>query len=427
MELNQVGRVTGPLSQAKGWLLTLYLGTAPVIWLPGLPVDLVAKTKVVLFVLAVGAIFLAIPPSRLRLPEGVAGPYGFAGLAVLSLPGFLQSDRHLVVGYLADIVYGATMLWCFYNVVRLGDTDAKRILERSAVIVAGFALVAFGLATIGTDLQSPCSVAPFSDTAFGCARTGWSGGVALYLPVLLVFFFRRDIGIVRRLVFLLLGLGVVAGQMGVGGRGGLVASAVIVAAFTYYFVPTRWKVLGASVALLLAATVTLPQSLQERLRFDRIPDNPSSLMDWNNFSAGRVGGLVQAVDYVAERPFAGHGLGTVSVEYATNRTEIHNLWLKWAAYCGVLAPLFFLTIVVALLRRARHAIAVAVEDRSVVVVAGLTLIAGLVLSMFEPGAPFGTFQNNALWWAAAGVILGNAAGLSDARRGHAEARRTCPV
>ena len=413
------------LSRAKGWLLTLYLGTAPVYWLPGLPGDWVPKAKVVLFVLAVGAVFLAVPPSRLRLPEGVAGPYGFAGLAVLSLPGLLQSDAHLMVGYLADIVYGATMLWCFYNVARFGNPDAKRILERSAIIVAVLAVVAFGLAAMGTDLQSPCAIASFSDTAFGCARTGWSGGVALYLPVLLVFFFRRDVGMVRRLVFLALGLGLVAGQVGVGGRGGLVASAVVVVAFAYYFVPRRWKVLGTSVALLLGLGITLPITMQEHLRLHRIPDNPSSLMDLNDLSAGRVGGAMQAVGHLAERPFAGHGLGTVRIEYGAARPEIHNLWLKWAVYCGILAPLFFLAIVVSLLRRARRAIAVATENRSVVVVAGLTLIAGLVLSMLEPGVPFGTFQNSALWWAAAGLILGNAAGLADAARGGLEARRTC--
>ena len=147
----------GPVSRTKSWLLALYLGTAPVQWLPGVDYEWVAPAKIVLFVLAVGAVFLGTLPSRLQLPRGLAGPLGFAALAMLSIPGLAQSSLALSVGYLADIVYGATMLWCFYNVARLDDAAAKRTLARSAVIIAAFAVVGFGLgvAVVGGSRRAP--------------------------------------------------------------------------------------------------------------------------------------------------------------------------------------------------------------------------------------------------------------------------------
>ena len=399
----------GPLPRAKSWLLTLYLGTAPVQWLPGVDYEWVARGKVFLFVVAVGMVFVAMPPTRFRLPGGLAGPLGFAALAALAVPGLAQSSLVQSAGYLMDVVSGAAVLWCFYNVARLDPAAARTVVDRSAIIVAAFGVLGFALALAGVGWQSTCALTSFRDTAFGCSRTGWSGGLALYLPVLVVFAFRRDIGVVRRWLYLALAGGVLAGQAGVGGRAGLVASVVVAVVFVYYFMPRRWKVLGSTVALLAAASVTIPTTLSEQLRLDEIPEEPTSLMDWNHISSGRIGGALQAAGYIAERPFAGHGIEAVRVEFRGGRYEIHNLWLKWAAYCGVLAPLLFLALVIVLLVQARRVVYLVDRHRSVAVAAGLVMVAGLVLSMLEPGTPFGEFQNNALWWAAAGLIVGLAA------------------
>lgn len=398
----------GPLPRAKSWLLTLYLGTAPVQWLPGVDYGWVARGKILLFVAAVGLVLVGTPSTRLRLPGGLAGPLGFVALTALAVPGLAQSSLALSAGYVGDVIAGAAMLWCFYNVARLDPVAARFIVDRSAMILAAFGVTALVLALAGRGWQSSCSPTTFRDTAFGCSRTGWSGGLALYLPILLVFSFRRDIGVLRRWSYLALAGGVVAAQAGVGGRAGLVASIVVIAVFVYYFMPRRWKVLGSAVALLAAAAVTIPTTLYEQLRLDEIPENPTSLMDWDYVSSGRVGGALNAAAYIAERPLAGHGIGAVRAEFRGGRPEIHNLWLKWAAYCGVLAPLLFLALVALLLAQTRGLAHVVDRHRSVAVSAGLVIVAGLVLSMLEPGTPFGEFQNNALWWAAAGLIVGMA-------------------
>ena len=343
-----------PFARAKSWLLALYLGTAPVQWLPGVDDAWVSRGKVVLFAVAVGAVLFGTPWARLRLPGGLAGPLGFAALIAFAVPGLAQSSLMLSAGYVEDVVSGAVMLWCFYNVARLDDVAGKDILDRSAMILAAFAAVALVLGLAGLGWQSSCAIAPFRDTAFGCSRTGWSGGLALYLPVLVVFAFRRDIGVLRRWLYLALAAAVVAGQAGSGGRAGVAASFVVVAVFVYYFMPRRWKVLGAAATLLAAAAVTIPGALSEQLRLDEIPKNPTSLMDWDYVSSGRIAGALEAAGLIAERPLAGHGIEAVTVEFRGGRYEVHNLWLKWAAYCGVFAPLLFLALVIVLLVLARR-------------------------------------------------------------------------
>ena len=399
----------GLLSRAQSWLLTLYLGTAPVRWLPGLDHELVTRGKVILFALAVGTVFLATSPRRLRFPAGLVGPLGFGAIATLSIPGLLRSEEAGALAYLADLAYGAAMLWCFHNVARVTAVDAMEVLERSAAVAAAFASVAFLAAVAGIGWQAPCASAPFTLTGFGCGRTGWSQGIALYFPVLLVFLFRRDVGVLRRLLYAALGTGIIAAQLAVGGRAGLVASSVVISTMAFFFMPRRWKIMAATALCLLIAAFSLPNPWSEHLRLNRIPDDSVSLADVDRFSAGRVNGALEAIGYIAEKPFSGHGIGAVAVKYRGDPVEIHNLWLKWAAYLGIGAPALFLVISICLLDRARRLLRSTVPRRSVVAATGLTVVSGLVVSMLASGTPLGAFQDSAIWWAAAGLIVASAA------------------
>ena len=409
----------GVLTQTQSWLLSLYLGTAPVRWLPGVDYEVVTRGKVILFVVAVGSVLLCRSPGRLRLPGGLAGPLGFAGIAVLCVPGFVQSSQVDAAAYLADLVYGAIMLWCFYNVTRTDDVETAQVLERSAVLIGVLALIASLAATAGLGWQAPCSVSPLAATGFGCGRTAWSQGIALYLPIMLVFLFRRDVSVLRRWLYAGLGFGIVAAQLGVGGRAGLAASFVVGATMAFFFMPRRWKVLAATALLLLIAAVAVPKALEEHLRLDRIPAGPVTFTDLDWFSAGRLGGAVEAFGHIAERPLTGHGIGAVDVGYRGTRSEIHNMWLKWAAYLGIGAPVFLLALAFILLKLARQLTRLAIHRRSVAAAAGLIVVSGLVISMLAPSTPVGAFQDSAIWWAAAGLIMGMAAGQPESatRRG----------
>ena len=75
------------------WLLSVYLGTAPIYWLPGVSLQAVAAAKALLASLAVLAVLVeAIFRNQLRLPTGLLGPPGLLILVLLSTPGILQAE-----------------------------------------------------------------------------------------------------------------------------------------------------------------------------------------------------------------------------------------------------------------------------------------------------------------------------------------------
>ena len=115
-----------------------------------------------------------------------------------------------------------------------------------------------------------------------------------------------------------------------------------------------------------------------------------------------------ALDALKERPWTGYGIGQVIYETSyAQLTEIHNLWLKWAVSCGVVAPLLFLAMVTRILlsvaqnlRRAAH-----MGDAVNTAAPGLIVILGAILSLAEPNVLLGSFQISAVWWAAAGTVM----------------------
>ena len=130
----------------------------------------------------------------------------------------------------------------------------------------------------------------------------------------------------------------------------------------------------------------------------------------NRLFTERFSGYSAGVDRILERPLRGHGLRQVWVEGSLDRTvEIHNLWIKLAVYSGVLPPLVFLGIVMALLLASWRAIGgerAGGANRRLAIAMGIILVLGGIATLFEPNALLGAFHYTALWWAAAGVALG---------------------
>ena len=130
----------------------------------------------------------------------------------------------------------------------------------------------------------------------------------------------------------------------------------------------------------------------------------------NRLFTERFSGYSAGVDRILERPLRGHGLRQVWVEGSLDRTvEIHNLWIKLAVYSGVLPPLLFLGIVMALLLASWRAIRrerAGGATRRLAMAMGIILALGVIATLFEPNALLGAFHYTALWWAAAGVALG---------------------
>ena len=405
----------------KIWLLSLYLGTAPVYWLPGFTSSTVALGKISLFVAAIGMVFFpVIATGKINLPKGLWGPVGFGALIVLSMPGLAQArDVSSMTAFVVDILSGAVFLWCLFYLRQQG-VDLLLIFRRSVIIITCLSVV--NKLTGFPDWHAPADTMgvyePLIQTGFGVSRTGWSNGLALYLPVALLLFVKGSgQGLLFRQVSGLVIVGCLFGsQLASGGRAGLLASLLTIVAFVFITFP-RWLKVFVIFILLLATLISsllatymivLPEGWNTHLRLDRLPDKIDSVSDLDHFSAGRITGYFTAIERFWERPFLGHGNRQILVEYKNRQIEIHNLWLKWAVESGIFAPLFFFLMILVVLLEATRSFAARTgkkSDQKAALMFGLIILLGIVVSQFEPNFLIGSFQNSAIWWAAVGSLL----------------------
>ena len=387
------------------WLLSLYLGTAPVYWLPGVSLQAVVTGKALLACLSVFAVLVeAIFRNQIRLPTGLLGPPGFLILILLSTPAMLQAkETSMSLAFLFDIVLGVGVLWCFAILAREG-ADLPRLFLRSLYIIAAAASITLYIAATAQSVASPIEAGPVSATGFGPGRTAWSNGLALYVPATLLLFAGQPpprYPALRQVVIVSLILG---SQVLSGGRAGLLASVFVLAAF----VTVRQSRVPAALLLTVLAIMAtvLIQQILEHLRITDLLEYGRAFTRVDDFSASRLAGYVLALEHIRERPLLGYGFGQVLLQIPpVGVFEIHNLWLKLAAESGVLLPLFFAIMVVRVLvaaRRSKSSAQLPGEAEITSPALVLIVVVGLILSQFEPRVLLGSFQNSALWWAAVG-------------------------
>ena len=398
-------------------LFALYLGISPVYRVWGVSETELRLFKGIVLAAAIGAVLIpSLVRGELRLPSGMPGPLGFAGLALLSVPGMVQSvSAPLALEFVVDIGFGASMLWCFFHMVHQGR-DVNAVLVGALIVLGGFAATHL-LMTIASnpDLSSPCAWTISLRHPFGSHYTGWSVSLALFLPVTVLLLLAAQkpnktwfLPTAATLYLLLIG-----SQFVTRGRIGMVASILTMVALTI-FRSSRILALSIMACCLIAGVVLFDESCARHLKIQRLSPllstealNPATL---DAIATGRLSGYRAAVRAIAERPILGHGLGQVTVEGVHRPSvEIHNLWLKFAAYCGVLAAIWLAVMVgtigvrgLSLLKdETREA-----DDRAKSAALVLILGVGLFASMLQPGALIGSMQYTAVWWAAAGTLLG---------------------
>ena len=428
------------------WLVSLYLGLAPVYHLPGLGAEYLRLFKGALAVAGVAVVL--VPPlwsGRLRLPAGVLGPAGFLALILLSAPGLVQArEMALSLMFVMDIGYAAGFMWCFYYLARQGE-NASVVFVRALGIIMALSAVALVLALVKIpDWTDPCGQLwrPEYSAGFGLIPSEWSISLSLFLPVVVVLMgaathWRRGhyttmIGVA--------GTGILLGnQLVAGGRTGLLAAAVSLILLVLLRASRRLALSVLAGGIVVVGMASFDRKCSIHLGLDRLlsptgetlvrvqPKTPIHLgldrllsptpadevlfsAKIDSISTTRISGYKAGLRRIAERPLHGHGLKQVLVAGRhKSEVEIHNLWLKWAAYSGILAPLWFAIMVGLILRIAVWLIAnraAASEDRIVAVALGLIVVSGLMAAMVEPNALIGDFPYTAIWWAATGTLVG---------------------
>ncbi len=394
-------------------------------WLPSVDPVMVRAGKGILLVLTLTVWFMGRPASRLALPRGLLGPAGFVALAVFAVPGMYQAtELSLTVEFLVDIALSALFVWLLFSMQMRGH-DTFPAFAMGMTVLSVFAVFPVSSVLIGVpSFQSPFDQAPFRATGFGAGRTGWANALSLYVPIALavVLIDRRKAR--TALTSLVV---IVMAQVVSGGRTGLLLSLFSITAFVVLCGSRRVKAVVLTLVLIgtliilvfgtlrgIAAVAAADQlrlgSARGRLTFE--------LLD--ALTSYRLRGYVTALRLIADRPFAGHGLDSVRIPVPTldRDVEIHNVWLKYAVYCGVLFPFFLLSMVVAVtlpaIRASRER-----KDRkrkAIVTAYSLVLLSGVGVTMVEPAALVGAFQNSALWWGVAGSVLALASNAASSDR-----------
>lgn len=411
-----------PRKGSAGWslghsLMALYLGTSPVYWLPGLPLEIVSALKLSVLALALSILWIkTLTARRLLIPRGLFGIMGFVILFSTMVPGlWFAATPSIAVSRTLDMVYGFIMLWTFYFLTKAGGNPIAIFVVAARIIVMFATLVLTSYLFSVPDWSAPSGLygRHISVAGFGSGRTGWSNGLALLFPFVLM----STLGIVKRrsavvILRVVLGGAIIGSQFAVGGRAGLLASLITICLFVIAAAKGRDRV-GAAMALCVAGVV-IADSAVDHLRINRLDFDEMSFEQIDHFSAGRLEGFRQAIQLVKVKPVIGHGFGGYELDYgsyAKGGTAIHNLWLRMFVESGIMLPFAFLMIVTTLLwngwrYRHRNLVLPQMPQRkrwhNVALLA--VLINGVVISMLEPNILLGTFQNSAIWWAVAGVV-----------------------
>lgn len=403
----------------ESWLFSLYLGVAPVYWLPGVSPAVVGLLKATLVGAGVGMLFSRMATTGLvLLPRGLMGPVGFVTLILLSLPGLVQAREPFVaIKFVVDIGFCVIFLWCFYNLARQGGGMIRMIFVQSLTSITLFAATTVVSFLTGLpDWHVPAEMDPsasFTDAGFGSGRTGWSNSLALYLPgTLFLLTAKTSQKFVRPRVFLILMVGIIlVSQIASGGRTGMLVSLFTIVAFMFVSLVRRMVGVFVAVGVLGVVTLVPLEFWITHLRLDRFSSVESFLPNLNTFSANRIKTYIMAVELIREQPLRGYGMGQILMVTDLGEVlEIHNLWLKWATESGIFLPLFFLAMVCSVLCKSWQFLVLrtpkSTNDRIVVFTLALIVLAGIAVSLAEPRTPIGTFHNTAVWWAAIGILLG---------------------
>ena len=425
--IKKPGRRWHLLAHGRGafapWLLSLFLALGPVYWLPGIDMRALQRFDWGILLMSLALVLgTELLKGRRPFPAGWLGPLGFGGILLLWLPGLVQaSEPFQVVIFLFELGLCSAFFWCFYCIARDGG-DVRAIFQRAFVIIvilAGIALLRTLLNT--SDWQSSCQWDYAYITGFGIRHTIWSVGLAVFVPVGALFFLPKGSRRPLAWKFLgIIGIAVLIGSQFVSsGRSGILSSLLVLGALM--LLPSFRRPAFAVVLIgLLASIAFLDDSCAKHLKLDRwaVTEPTSRAVNpdvWaktplDNLSTRRVQGYLLGLEKVAERPLLGHGLKQVRLDTPWGtQTEIHNLWLKWAVYTGIAAPLLLLFVVTLTLRagwRIFRDQSRSPTEREEAALLGLILLSGLLISMLEIDIPIGVFQRTAIWWAAAGTLVG---------------------
>lgn len=376
------------------WLV--YFSIAPVYWLPGIHLSTFLSFKTAAIVAATIVSFAYIFIGRGKIYLGFIGLAGFFLLFVLLSPALIIGTMSSAEQVVANLFYST----CVFLIFASFAINAEKIIvfmKLSSIPIIGFCVYSvLAYFEVVNNFRAPFVLGgfPVSVSGFTGLRTGWSNGIAMYIPFVMIFFFKRKN--FTSLLFGAFGVAVIfSSQLVVGGRAGMLATIIGILLVVFM---RRSKLLKFLIPLgLMLISIQMMPYLIEHLRLDRVASG-TGLKELNHLSAGRIGSYIYALELFIKNPVIGVGIGNSDV----GGHSIHNMWLKFLADAGIFFIFTFAFMIAKVIKGARRFLSD--NETSFVLIA--VVAQGLVSSMFEPSMILGSFQNSAIWWASFGLLSG---------------------
>ncbi len=328
-----------------------------------------------------------------KIPSGIFGVSGLLILFLLYLPSIIISvDEYVMFTVIENILSYYLFIWALYLLSTNGIINFQEITNVILLIIVFFTVWHI-IGSLFFNVAIPINkhwYVTFQDTAFNVSRTGWSNGLALFIP--LCFILKSNF---KRWVFITL---MIYSQFLTGGRSGLLASTVVILIYLIMNKSISKTIFIFSiVSLLIFLNIDI---VYERLRINFLSGGIQE-ESLNNFSSDRVVGYIYGIQQWLDSPFFGNGLKNVNIQKVAFVDEIHNFWIKTLSESGIFVCLFYIFFIIMLFIKSYKIIG----RQHYKLIFTLVLFSGIVETMFEPRVLFDAFQNSAVWWFGVAVIL----------------------
>jgi hypothetical protein len=384
------------MGKVLNYLIGFYIGISSIYWFPGIAVDELRNFKYLVYGIIIALGVFLLPALKIKqIPKGIFGLSGLFLLLILYIPSILLSNQEVAFETISNILSFYLFIWVIY--LLLNNSLINLIIISKIVINIMMIFVIFHItgSLFFKNIPIPeqkVSYISFQDISFNLSRTGWSNGMALFVPF--CFLFKTDI---KKWVLIFL---ILYSQFLSGGRSGLLASLFIV--FLYFLIQGSFKKFALLISTIVFLVISNLELVVSQLRIDRLESGYGG-DTLNQFSSDRVVGYVYGIQQWMDNPVFGKGIKNVNIEAIAFVDEIHNFWIKTLAESGTIVFLFYI-VFIALIFKNINAIN---NKKEIFIIFLLLIIAGIIETMFEPNVIFGSFQNSAVWWLGVAVILSN--------------------
>lgn len=375
-------------------LIGFYVGISSIYWIPGIGLEEMRIFKISFFVLVLFFIAIVLPTlQEKKILSGIFGIPGIIILVLLYLPSIIiSSDEYILFTIIGNCLSYYLFIWALFILSKNNLMDFGRITNIILLIISFFTIWHI-IGSLFFNITIPNNrfwYVTFQDTAFNTSRTGWSNGLALFIP--LCFVLRSNY---RKWLFIAL---MIYSQFLTGGRSGLLASAFVI---LLYLVMS--KAIGKAIFIFSLIGILIVSNINlvtKQLRIDALSGGITE-ESLNQFSSDRVVGNIYGIQQWLDSPFFGNGLRNVNIQKVAFVDEIHNFWIKTLAESGIFVCLFYILFIIILFINSYQIIG----RQHYKLIFILVLISGIVETMFEPRVLFDAFQNSAVWWFGVAAIL----------------------